>query len=149
MNIFEDDLHDLIADQVAEEGLTLVEMKLARHGSSATLRIFADRPGGITLGECEKLSRKLALVLDSREIFDGRYLLEVSSPGLDRPLKTPQDFGLRIGENIKLFYRDEMGKSRQLVGKLDAAFDDRVTVVTEEGQFDIDMDMISRGQIIL
>lgn len=145
----EDDLRGLVSEQVTEEGLVFVEMKLARHKASTILRVFADRQGGITVGECAKLSRKLALILDNRAVFDGRYVLEVSSPGLDRPLKTAEDFELKVGENIRLYYMDDSGIGRQLEGKLEAAEGNRVTVVTKNGQFDVELDRISKGQIIL
>jgi ribosome maturation factor RimP len=149
MNLSEDDLRGLVSEQVAEEGLVFVEMKLARHKASTTLRVFADRLGGITLGECARLSRRLALILDNRAVFNGRYVLEVSSPGLDRPLKTAEDFELKVGENIRLYYMDDNGINRQLEGKLEAAAGNRVTIVREDGQFDVELDRISKGQIIL
>jgi len=145
----EDDLRGLVSEQVAEEGLVLVEIKLARHKASTIVKVFADRQGGITVSECARLSRKLALVLDNRSVFDGRYVLEVSSPGLERPLKTAEDFELKVGENIRLYYMDDSDANRQLEGKLEAAANNRVTIVTEDGQFDIELDRISKGQIIL
>jgi len=145
----EDDLRGLVSEQVAEEGLVLIEIKLARNKASTIVRVFADRQGGITVSECARLSRKLALVLDNRSVFDGRYVLEVSSPGLERPLKTAEDFELKVGENIRLYYMDDSDANRQLEGKLEAAANNRVTIVTEDGQFDIELDRISKGQIIL
>jgi ribosome maturation factor RimP len=149
MNLSEDDLRGLVSEQAAEDGLVLVEIKLARHKASTIVRVFADRQGGITVGECARLSRRLALVLENRSVFDGRYVLEVSSPGLERPLKTAEDFELKVGENIRLYYMDDSDANRQLEGKLEAAANNRVTIVTEDGQFDVELDRISKGQIIL
>ncbi len=149
MNISEDRLKDLINEETAEEGLTLVDMKVAEHKGSSRLRVFADKLGGITVGECAKLSRRLELVIENNEVFNGKYLLEVSSPGLDRPLKSMLEFGLKIGENIKLFYEDENGKNAELIGKIDRAADNVVTITNDSGEHNIALNRISRGKILL
>lgn len=149
MRLIEENIRELIEGSVEEEGLTLVDMSLIRHKGGATLRVYAGRPGGITVGECARLSRKLEMVIDNEAIFGGRYTLEVSSPGLDRPLKSEKEFGLRIGEKIKLYYSDEDGASHEIEGKLESVDSRVVSIISDEGRFDIDLTKVIKGKIIL
>jgi ribosome maturation factor RimP len=149
MRLIDENIRELIEGSVEDEGLTFVDMSLIRHKGGATLRVYADRPGGITVGECARLSRKLEMVIDNEQIFEGRYTLEVSSPGLDRPLKSEKEFALRVGEKIRLYYSDEDGKSHELEGKLENADSRGVSIVNDEGKFNIDFGKIIKGKIIL
>jgi ribosome maturation factor RimP len=149
MNLIEEKLRELVTESVSEEGLTLVDMTLIQQSSGAILRVYADKLGGITVGECARLSRKLEMVIENEGVFERRWILEVSSPGLDRPLKTETEFGLKIGEMIKLYYSDETGNPAELKGKIAGAADNMVTINTDDGQFEIDLAKVSKGQIIL
>lgn len=139
----------MIRGEVQDASLVFVEMQLVRHKGSTILRVFADKQGGITVDDCARLSRRLELVLDNEDIFDKRYLLEVSSPGLDRPLTTEQDFSLKVGETIRLNYTDDGGDNKQLVGKIITAGDNLVTLETDSGQVEKSLDSIVQGKIIL
>ena len=149
MNVTEEKLRQMVETEVDLEGLILVDMILARHKGSVSLRILADKPGGITVGECAKLSRKLGIVLDNDEVFPGKYILEVSSPGLTRPLTNALEFGLKIGENIRLFYSDGDEAEKVTEGKLEAVVDNCLTMTTSDGPFKIELDKVSKGKIIL
>jgi ribosome maturation factor RimP len=150
MRLIDENIRELIEGSVEEEGLTFVDMSLIRRKGGAVLRVYADRPGGgITVGECARLSRKLEMVIDNEGIFEGRYTLEVSSPGLDRPLKSEKEFGLRIGENIRLYYSGEDGSSHEIEGKLENVDSRTVSIVNEEKRFDIDLAKVIKGKIIL
>jgi len=149
MKLIEENIRGLIEAGVEEEGLTLVDMSLIRRKGGAILRVYADRPGGITVGECAQLSRKLEMLIDNKQIFEGRYTLEVSSPGLERPLKSEADFGLKIGEKIRLFYSNDKGQNREIEGRLENADSKAVSIVNDEGRFDIDLAKIIKGKIIL
>ncbi|MBD3383098.1 MAG: ribosome maturation factor RimP [candidate division Zixibacteria bacterium] len=149
MLISEEKLQEMIRGEVQDANLVFVEMQLVRHKGSTILRVFADKPGGITVDDCARLSRRLELVLDNEEVFDKRYLLEVSSPGLDRPLTTEQDFSLKVGETIRLNYTDDVGDRQQLVGKIITAGDNLVKLETDSGQVEKSLDNIVQGKIIL
>jgi len=78
---------------VAESlGIEVVDVEFVTAGRSKVLRVYLDKPGGITLDDCADVSRELSALLDVEDFIPGRYTLEVSSPGLDRPLKKPSDF---------------------------------------------------------
>ena len=88
--------------ELAEQGFELVEVEYGRHGGSYILRLFLDRDGGITLDQCAQASRFIGPFLDRLDVMDGRYMLEVSSPGIERPVRKPADFLRFKGERIKL-----------------------------------------------
>ena len=92
-----------LVDRVAtSEGMELVDVELHGRGPSAILRIFLDRPGGITLKDCQVISEQVGALLDVEDLIENRYTLEVSSPGLDRKLVKPADFERFAGRRINL-----------------------------------------------
>jgi ribosome maturation factor RimP len=105
----------------AELGLELVDVEFRRSGSRAALRVFVDRPGRVTLQECERLSRRLDPLLDAEEVIQGAFDLQVSSPGLDRPLRRPADFARAVGERVRLTLRPLEGRQRVCTGRLRSA----------------------------
>ena len=114
-------LRGLVEPVAGELGLDVVDLEWKRHGAGGLLRIFVDRRGGVSLGECEKLSRRLDPLLDAEDLLPGRYNLEVSSPGLDRPLRRAADFERAVGERVRLRLRPSEGRPRSLVGTLHRA----------------------------
>jgi ribosome maturation factor RimP len=105
----------------AELGLDLVDVELKRSGPRAALRVFVDRPGRVTLQECERLSRRLDPLLDAEDLVRGTFDLQVSSPGLDRPLRRPADFARAVGERVRLTLRPLEGRQRVCTGALRSA----------------------------
>ena len=90
---------------VTREGFELVEVEWGREGPAWVLRIFVDRPGGVTIDHCQELSRTIEPILDVEDFIEPSYNLEVSSPGLDRPLRKPADFERFAGQraHVKAF----------------------------------------------
>jgi ribosome maturation factor RimP len=80
--------------------------------------VYVDRPAGITLDECANLSRKIGDLLDMEDLIPGRYRLEVSSPGLDRPLVSGADFRRKIGEKVRVFLKGSLEGKTELVGEI-------------------------------
>jgi ribosome maturation factor RimP len=118
MNLKSDLLREKIEPLVEEEGLDIVEFKFSRTGSSSVLRIFVDKPGGVTVDRCASLSRKLGDFLDMEDLIAGRYTLEVSSPGLDRPLVSGEDFKRKIGEKVKVFLKEKLDGKTEWEGRI-------------------------------
>lgn len=112
------ELEQELAAVATTHGCELLQLEF----KGGVLRLFLDRPdGGVTLGDCEAVSREASAVLDSFDFGDRRYTLEVSSPGLDRQLYGPRDFERFTGRLVKVSYRvAETGAKRTLVGKLTA-----------------------------
>ncbi len=112
-------LQAMLEPVARSEGLVLVEMQYRPEGSGLVLRLFVDRPeGGVTLEECAQVSRQVSDLLDVEDMIPSRFHLEVSSPGLNRRLKTERDFELFAGRAVKVIYLDEQGKSRTVRGQL-------------------------------
>lgn len=109
-----------IAERVGtREGIEIVEVQLLGGGGSRVLRIFIDKPSGVTHGDCENISQQVGTILDVEDtIPGGRYTLEVSSPGLDRKLVKPRDFERFAGKKIKIVLRTPIDNSRRLEGTL-------------------------------
>ncbi|HTT71862.1 MAG TPA: ribosome maturation factor RimP [Anaeromyxobacteraceae bacterium] len=95
----------LLEPLVLREGFELVEVEWGREGPSYVLRVYIDRPGGVTIDHCQELSRTIEPLLDVEDFIEPAYNLEVSSPGLDRPLRKPEDFVRFAGQraHVKTF----------------------------------------------
>lgn len=103
---------------VKEENLDLVDLEFSPVGSRSVLRLYVDKPGGVTIDECTNLSRKVADFLDMEDLIPHRYNLEVSSPGLDRPLVKREDFIRKTGEKVRVFLNEPMDGEKELVGEI-------------------------------
>jgi ribosome maturation factor RimP len=117
-----------------------VEVLLAEV-SGTTLRLFIDHPDGVTLALCEQVSARLT---DYRD----RYSLEVSSPGLDRPLTKPQHYSRFLGRHARVRLRDARDGHRSLTGELVGASDREVTIAADDGVVSIPYDQIARSNLI-
>lgn len=119
-----DRVNVLLQPILVEMGLELTDLEYVREGRDSTLRVFIDKEGGINLDDCAALSRELGAVLEVEEVIQAAYRLEVSSPGLDRPLKTPKDYERFVGSLVKIktyekLDPDQRGHERKtFVGKL-------------------------------
>ena len=109
-----------VVERVVEAcGLELVQAELVGGGRERVLRVFLDQPGGIALADCERVSRALSAALDEDEAaVAGSYTLEVSSPGLDRPLTRREDFERFAGQRVRVRTRTPLGGARNIVGEL-------------------------------
>ncbi|MBI3664875.1 MAG: ribosome maturation factor RimP [Acidobacteria bacterium] len=102
----------------SSEGLELVEVEWKGGGNNWVLRIFIDKEGGVTLSDCEMVSRQVGVILDVEEVIPVRYTLEVSSPGLDRKLLKPADYQRFLGKKAKVSLRAPVDGRRHFVGRL-------------------------------
>jgi ribosome maturation factor RimP len=118
-----------------------VEVLLAEVLGGTTLRLFIDHPDGVTLGLCERVTHALA---DLRE----RYALEVSSPGVERPLTKPQHFRRFLGRHARVRTRDAVDGHRSFTGELVGASDDEVTIAVDSGVVAIPYAEIQRSHLI-
>ncbi len=108
----------LAEDVAQDEGLELVDVEILTEGPRAAVRVFVDREGGVRLRDCESVSRRLGAVLDVEDPVSGPYTLEVSSPGLERRLKTPKDFAACRGRRVKVQLSAPVDGSRNFRGIL-------------------------------
>ena len=106
---------------VSRSGYELVDVEYRREPEGWKVRLFIDRPGGVTLSDCEKISHEFGTILEVEDPIPHRYTLEVSSPGLDRPLKKEADFLGAVGLRVRLTTREPMNGQRHFTGRLLAA----------------------------
>jgi len=134
---FELDSVRAIAERVAaSSGLEIVDVEMRGGGNGRMLRIVIDKPGstvepqvGVTHEDCANLSREVSTILDVEDVVPGgAYVLEVSSPGLDRKLSRPADFHRFVGSRVKLTTRNPVDGDRHFVGRLASFEDSRLTL---------------------
>ena len=103
---------------IAEKGLELVDLEFVKEGVNWYLRVYIDKDGGVNIDDCEAVSRALEVKLDEKDPIEQAYILEVSSPGIDRPLKKDADFVKYQGEIIDVKLYKAQDGSKQYQGKL-------------------------------
>lgn len=108
----------LVSQVAQEEGVDLFDLAVVREGPRTLVRVYLDREGGVNLGECESFSRKMSAVLDVHDPMPGPYVLEVSSPGLDRRLTKPAHFAAAAGRRVRISLHEPSEGSRNYVGTL-------------------------------
>ena len=111
----------------------LVDVEYVREAGIWYLRAYIDKEGGITVDDCEVVSRELGDWLDQKDFIEDSYILEVSSPGLGRPLKKDKDFDRSIGEDVDIKLYKPMNKQKDYTGTLKAYDKNTVTVTVEDG----------------
>ncbi|OGR83688.1 MAG: hypothetical protein A3J74_02390 [Elusimicrobia bacterium RIFCSPHIGHO2_02_FULL_57_9] len=125
------EIEHLITPLLEQEGAELVDLKLAKEGPKWVLRIFLDKPGGITLDDCAYFSSRIGALLDSSDAMDTSYLLEISSPGLDRVIKKEKDFERFSGRAIRLRLKAPEAGQRNFKGKLLGLKEGKVAIECE------------------
>jgi ribosome maturation factor RimP len=124
---------NVVEQTIQETGLELVHAEWTGSGGSRLLRVYVDQPGGVGLDECERASHALSAALDADGEIGDAYTLEVSSPGLDRPLVKPADFERFAGERARIETRTPIGGSRRFVGVLRTAGGEGARLETAPG----------------
>jgi len=137
-----DKVRDIAAPYLRSLGLTLFDLQI----SGRQLRVFIDKESGVTLDDCTKLSRLLGPALDVAELIPQAYTLEVSSPGLNRPLRHEADFIRFIGKKIKIKTFEKLEMQKVFIGRLDDFRENAVFMTTDEGnKMRIPYDQVSKA----
>src|SRR5215475_5498888 len=133
---FDEERVQAIAERVAAtSGLEVVEIELRGGGKSRMLRVFLDKPGGVTHEDCAQFSREFGTILDVEDVVPGgSYTLEVSSPGLDRKLTRAADYERFTGSKVKLMTREPVDGNRHFEGRLESFRDGRLTLDLSEAR---------------
>jgi ribosome maturation factor RimP len=144
-----DRLQAMLEPLVESLGYELVLLEFSPHKGSAMVRLFIDAPGGITLGDCEKVSREVEGVLDVEDPIPQNYRLEVSSPGLDRPLVKPAHYERFAGSVAKVQLLAPRGNRRKFQGVLKGLKEGRVVLDTADaGTVEFGLDEIERARLV-
>lgn len=141
-------LNALIHTTVTGLGYELWGFEYRPYAESALLRIFIDSPNGITVDDCGKVSNQLGAALDVEDLIPVAYVLEVSSPGVDRVLFTPEQYQRYIGEKLKVRTQLPVQARRNFVGVLCEATAEAITLELEDGSCEIPYAVIDRGRLV-
>jgi ribosome maturation factor RimP len=114
-------------------GLELYDIQFRREGHGWVLRLTIDRVGGVSLDDCSRVSRELGDFLDVEDMIDHQYHLEVSSPGIERTLRTLDESRRFVGEKVRVKVKQERDGQKVFVGRLQEVSDGRLTVALEQG----------------
>ena len=134
---------------LADMGLELVEIQYRREGHGWVLRFFIDREGGVTIDDCAAASREIGARIEVEDLIDHAYTLEVSSPGLERPLKKDSDFTRYTGRLARIKLREPLAGQRVLVGTLRGLEGETVLLETEGGMVSLEMNNIAKARLTL
>lgn len=125
-------VEEATADLLSGLSLEFVDMAVSRGGGRLVLRILLDCEGGITVDQCATASRMIGQVLDREEVVEGPYVLEVSSPGLFRPIKRPKDYSRSVGKRVRLSFCEPYEGEEGISGYIVKADDESVTIDSGE-----------------
>mgnify|MGYP006271318681 FL=1 len=144
-----DTVTDFVLPIAHSEDLTLIDVEFLKEGSDWILRIFLEnKDGDLTIEECEKVSRALSMILDEEDPIDKSYILEVSSPGLERPLKTEEDFERFKGELIAVKTFKKINGQKEFIGTLKNFESEKITLILKgEQEIEIDYNLVARANL--
>ena len=138
-----------LAGSVAREyGVRIVDIELAGGVRRPTVKIFIDKEGGVTLDDCERVSRAVSAVLDVEDPIRTPYMLEVSSPGLDRPLKGLDDFESSVGKLARVVTREAMEGQTFLFGRIAGVKGNMIRLLIEnEKEIEVPYEKVSKARL--
>lgn len=143
-------LAELAAPVAVACGVDVVDVELSGSGRKAILRVFIDKENGVTLGDCEAFSRAFSAVLDVEDPLRSAYVLEVSSPGLDRPLKRLADFQSSLGKLARVVTKESVDKQNFFIGRIREVRGNVITLtVSDDKTIDIPFEEISKARLEL
>lgn len=131
--IYEQKTEDLLKPIMEEYKFELVDVEYVKEGSNWYLRAYIDKEGGITVDDCELVSRRMSDLLDEKDFIEESYIFEVSSPGLGRPLKKEKDYARSMGKELEIRTYRAIDKEKEFYGVLKAYDDKTVTIETDNG----------------
>ncbi|MCC5825411.1 ribosome maturation factor RimP [Alkalimonas sp.] len=144
----EQQLIELLAPTVSAAGFELLGIEVLRAGKHSTVRLYIDHPDGVTVEHCANISREVGAILDVEDPISHEYMLEVSSPGLDRPLFTPEHFARAVGEKVDVKLAIPQDGRRKFKGILQAIEQDMLVIEIDGKQFRLLMDNVEKANIV-
>ncbi len=146
-----EDIVDMVVSLVEpllnEKGLELVHLDF-RAGKKSVLRFYIDKPGGVGLVDCERASRDISDILDAYDPIPNSYMLEVSSPGLDRPLVKEKDYIRFLGEKVTIHTSEPLEGRRKFRGILAEKEGEFIVIIDDGSRITIPLDKIQKANVI-
>lgn len=146
--MLQDRLKSLIEPLVESLGYELVLLDFSPQGRSSVLRLYIDAPDGVVLGDCQTVSREVAALLDVEDPIHSAYQLEVSSPGLDRPLTRREHFDRFAGQRAKIELSVPLNAQKRFQGSIKTTTEQSVLLETEQGEKELAFAAIERARLI-
>lgn len=143
-----DKLNLLIAPVVDAMGYEFVGCEYLPYGHRAIVRLYIDGEQGVSLDDCAKVSRQVSDMLDVEDLIEGRYSLEVSSPGIERPLFTEAQYRRYVGHGIKVRFHHLIKGRRQLIGTLQAVEDRQLVILSEQQAYTVALIDIAKANLV-
>lgn len=144
-----DEIQEMLAPAVASLGLELLGVEFVPSTSSALLRLYIDVEGRhVGIEDCEAVSREIAALLDLNDPIATEYTLEVSSPGIDRPIFTIAQFAKLIGEQVKVNLRLPQDGRRRLHGRVVSAAGEHVVIAEDKGEYTVSRNNIEKARLV-
>ena len=131
MKVKTEELKKLCGEIAEKTGVTVYDVQF-KQGKNPALTVFIDKEGGITVDDCELVSRAFEEILDKEDYISENYIFEVSSPGLDRPLKKEKDFARSIGKDVEIKLYKALNKEKEFVGVLTAYDPETITITLDD-----------------
>lgn len=145
-----EELKLIISDYLQGHGIELVDLIYRREGRDMMLRLAIDKPeGGITLDECAYFNRHIGQILDNKNIIEARYILEVSSPGLDRPLQTKSDFLRCMNKQVRVFLNEPVNEKIEWEGRIIKADSDSVYIEADGISIELPLAKVRKAKQII
>jgi ribosome maturation factor RimP len=142
-----ENVEPLIAAKCTEAGFELFEARFFKAGSRSILRVFIDGPKGVSIADCERISHSLSDLLDLENFLDGRaYTLEVSSPGIDRPLRDEREFRRVAGKNVSVYLREAVGGKLNWQGVVQRCENGVLYIECKGASVELPLDLITSGK---
>ena len=129
---YEQQTEELLLPIMEKHGFELVDVEYVKEAGTWYLRAYIDKPSGITVDDCEVVSRAFSDILDEKDYIEDSYIFEVSSPGLGRPLKKEKDFARSIGEEVEIRTYRAIDRQKEFIGILVEYDKDTVTIEYED-----------------
>lgn len=142
-----DRVRAIVSPIVLDERMELVDVEYRRESKGYVLRLTLDKEGGVTLDDCTRISQEVGRSLDVEDFIQTPYTLEVSSPGLNRPLKTEKDFVKYRGRLIKVKTIDSIENRRQFKGRLMEISEDKIEIESEGRIFEILLSNVAKANL--
>lgn len=138
---------EMAAPLAASEGLEIVDIELKHEGSRSgrVLRLYLDKEGGPNMDELSRVSRGLSDLLDVNDVVEGAFTLEVSSPGVNRPLKRPEHFARFVGKTVRVRTREMVNGRRSFLGSLLEVTSDKIAVNQDGARWEIPFALIEKS----
>jgi ribosome maturation factor RimP len=140
-------IEDVVHPVLQGHGLELVELDWRRQGRRFVLRVFVDKPGGAGIEDCARLSREAGDVLEVSGLIPESYDLEVSSPGLDRLLRSDREFRWAWGKKVRCWLREPLGGHTEVRGRLVDVAADHLTIQTEADRVEVPRHVLSKARL--